>query len=41
LITELGSSTPSMDQIKAWVESNESYDRYVSLYIVDPFLKCY
>jgi hypothetical protein len=41
LITELGSSTPTLDQIKAWVEDSPLYDRYVSLYIVDPFLNCY
>jgi hypothetical protein len=41
LIAELGSSSTNINQIKAWVEDNPQYDRYVSLYIVDPFLNCH
>jgi hypothetical protein len=34
---EIGSSSPSINQIEAWLNSKASYRNYASCYIVDPF----
>jgi hypothetical protein len=38
LIKDLGSAHPSIRDIRMWVEGNDNYSRYISVYILDPML---